>query len=186
MSQWKQLACRFWLLSSSHCGFFCLNSPNEACLILILFFSTQLQSQLQIKIKRNLKSAIFSYLHHQHPTYTQEHLIRSRMMGGGQEEDEGMKRGRSLLHCASGTNILRHQSAAQGQDTLRHGLSNEGSTRPNPKHWTGCQLVLVIFSGWLTHKWTSAINQSYFILRHEVINISGFFFLTYEQTIHRE
>lgn len=94
--------------------------------------NTQLQSQLQIKIKRNLKSAIFSYLHHRHPTYAQEQLLRER--GIKDEEEEG----NLFKQRALGINTLRHRSAAQGQDTLEDmDWSNWGKglcthTGPNP------------------------------------------------------
>lgn len=97
---------------------------------LSFFFVHSYSHSYKSSSEENLKSAIFSYLHHQHPTYTLEHLIRS---GEGREEEDkgkGERREISLKHCALSINRLRHPSAEQRQDTLEDmDKSDEGKGR---------------------------------------------------------
>ena len=102
----------------------------------LVFFPHSYSHSYKSRSKENLKSAIFSYLHHQHPTYTQEHFDKE-LKGFGGEERKRMKKKKKKKKKKKGeiSLTLRPQasthsgvgSAAQGRDTLEDmRLSNEG------------------------------------------------------------
>lgn len=148
-------------------------------------FSTKLQSQLKIEIKRNLKKTVFSYLHHQHPTYTREQF------------DKGIKRWRRWREISLPLH-LRHQHTRVSECCTRtRDIERHGSVQEKVFCTSGqTQMDRLVANQISSYSRCSTLECTRILLKQnagnkqinkqKIIIFLKYIFLTDEEKVHRE